>query len=119
MDEYFDTWAMFKDATAGTWTDQNGKSIDESDKQSNLANYFLIGMTSYHEDQTEDRSFKFFYAYSPHYELQNCEWEEYTTYENAFEFEFGRCLHFDICSIKIFQIFLFWYRRGEGDKFHK
>jgi len=89
MDEYFDTWAMFKDATAGTWTDQNGKSIDESDQQSNLANYFLIGMTSYHEDQTEDRSFKFFYAYSPHYELQNCEWEEYTTYENAFEFEFG------------------------------
>ena len=88
MDEYFDTWAMFNDA-AGTWTDQNGKGIDESDKQSNLANYFLIGMTSNHEDHYEDRSFKFYYAYSPHYDLKGCKWNGWTSYEEAFEKIFG------------------------------
>ena len=89
MDGTFHTWSLF-DNDKGTWTNQNGKSIDDNDKQSSLDNYFLIGMTSYHDNGPEDRVFKFFYAYSPHYDLRGCGWNGWTSYHDKIDYDFGR-----------------------------
>ena len=71
----------------GTWEDADGKSISENDvPKSSLDDYFLIGMTSYHKDFYEDRKFRFFYAYSPHYALSNCEWTTYSNYNGEIKF---------------------------------
>ena len=65
-------------AKEGTWEDINGNSVDENDRPTTLNDFILIGMTSYHKDFYEDRKFRFFYAYSPHYALSNCGWNSWS-----------------------------------------
>ena len=74
------------DDKEGTWEDVDGKSVGENDRKSSLDDYFLIGMTSYHKDFYEDRTFRFFYAYSPNYALSNCVWTDFSTYNLEIEF---------------------------------
>ena len=88
-DEYFHTWFMYDDKK-GTWEDVNGNSVDENDRKSNLNDFFLIGMTSYHKDFYEDRKFRFFYAHSSHYALSNCEWTDFSTYNEELTIDYGK-----------------------------
>ena len=63
----------------GTWTDSNGTEIDRPGTY--FLNWFLIGVKSKHDGDTEDRKFKFFYVKSTNYIIRNCVDGSISTYE--------------------------------------
>ena len=52
----------------------------EIDRPNDKSNYFLIGVESTHDDSTEDRTFKLYYAMSTKYLLKNCTWHPQSNY---------------------------------------